>query len=150
MKTVVGYVVCAVVVLLLLGAEVNAILQLVFLSILVFSAFHLMLRQRLPGDFWGSLGLLIFGPIVLMAVITALLSQLPHASAVDYCAWGVVLLVVFLVALGFAYRRYNRGRNEPHVGTRIRGSEREFILPSQDPDSKGMFSEKTPEAGDDL
>jgi len=116
-------------ILVLIGAGSAHLLQLSIPLFILFAAAHVMFRHRLPNRFWSILLILIFGPMIVVCVVLALVDVLREWFASN--TWLLpLLLALILIACGllgwqWVHHRGNGQRNR----VQIRSGEREFIVP---------------------
>lgn len=128
MNWLVGYAVILIVLAALVGGNATYLLQLFVLILIIGAAMHIMFKRRMPKRFGENMMLLIFGPSLLICLLSMILSKIPGGRF--NINWFMVILVVFLLVYSwYGWRRWQNRKRGQTDQYQLRGSEREFILP---------------------
>jgi len=120
-----AYAIVGITLLLLFGAQVGIVWQMVFFIYIIYTTFHLLLKHHLPKNFLTTVAILFIGPVFLQILIHSFhktfLSN--NKSLISL----LVLLVVFVV-IGRVY--WNRKlHNNKSSQKKPNAGERKFLTP---------------------
>ncbi|MCA9731896.1 MAG: hypothetical protein H6696_05585 [Deferribacteres bacterium] len=126
MKTIIPYAIILVIAVALLGGDAQGLLGFFFLMQILYAAFHLIFKQKLPKDFWGNIVLLFFVPTIILCLIAAIVGHFKAWQLNDDQFFILAILFAFMLYGWSAWRRWRNRKKQPD-NTKLKHSERKFI-----------------------
>lgn len=131
MNRIVGCAILIVVATAFIGGDATSLLNLFILILILGAALYMIFRHRMPKRFLENLLFLLFGPMILIFLISHILGNLSNWQF--EMNWLLALLVVLLIAYSwYGWRRWQGRRQGNRDQYALRGSEREFVVPYHD------------------
>jgi L-asparagine transporter-like permease len=131
MNRMIPYLVIVLTVFIVLGIDIGALTHMIVALVLLLAALHLMFKQRLPTDFGKNIMILLLGPSFLVCLIMVLYGFISEKAISQNWLWLLILILLLTPAWYYWQSRQNR-RPRQVDQFKIRGNEREFIIPFND------------------
>ena len=126
MNRVIGYIVVLIAILLFIGSELAQYAQIMALFFILYGAYSLMIRRKLPRYFLLNFFLLIIGPIILVTIGNSLFHSFDDLDMNFKINWYIVIIIIGMILIGWFGWHYWQNRQAQRD---IHSHEREFIIP---------------------
>ena len=126
MKQLIPYAIILVIAVTLLGGNATGLLGVFLLIEILYAAFHIIFKNKLPKDFWVNIALLLFVPTIILSLIAGLAANINAWKPTDEQAFILVILFGFILYGWSAWQRHRSGK-KPQDSNQLKHSERKFI-----------------------
>ena len=128
MNRLIGVIILLFGLMMILGVDISHFSHFVIAIFILYGAYHLILRQRLPSQFGVNILLLVFGPLLILCIGYTILSSFNELHPSE-------MVVLFLLLVGIILIWTFKIKNKAGIqkdSKQLRGHEREFIAPFHD------------------